>query len=691
MVRGNRRREMTEEERSTLRNQYFKSKKELRIAINVSKRKAWEKLCDDLNRNIWGSAYKIVCKKFKVSPNIPLKIEEKIKEAEKLFPRHEPITWEEIEVRAEEIPKITMEEVVEAFHKLKNKKAPGTDGISSEIAKALFEADPQYCTTLFNNILVEGTFPKIWKIGKLVLLEKGKTDDEGKMTYRPICLLNVLGKVMEHLIKGRLVKELKEKGDLCEAQFGFREGRSTLDAMGAVLKLAEEAKHMRKLCAMTLVDIKNAFNSMPWKGIIRELKKKNISNYLVKILCSYFQDRRLEIEDDVIQELTSGVPQGSVLGTILWNVYYDPVLKTELPPNSSLVAYADDLVIVTSGKTKEEIEQVTNNAMEKIIEWMNNAQLKVAPQKTEVVLLASKRKCREITVRVEDMEIKSKKSAKYLGVMFDENLRMVEHVKYAVEKAERTAGMLAKIMPNLKGPDNSKRKILASVVYSTLLYGASVWGKIIRWQKYITLLQRVQRKVMTRLCRSYRTTSTPALQVLSGSLPIELMIEEKMGLYNLYKRTEDVEERRDGKTELQEELMIKWQQKWDREYAKGQWTKRLIPNINVWISRTHGDLTYELSQFFTGHGHFNTYLFKIKKRTSEKCQYCNSERDDPYHTLYECTRFVRQRYECNQKLGKQLTPEITVEEMVKSKEGWETIEKTIRDIMKIKEKDGRTL
>lgn len=156
---------------------------------------------------------------------------DKMEIAEELFPKDEKETWLRQETVKEEIPQFRMEELVEAFQRLRNKKAPGTDGLSGEVVKMFFETAPNFCLKFFKYLLVSGTFPKIWKTGKLGLLENEGT---GKMSYRPICLLNVMGKVLENLLKRRIL-ELKKKGDLSENQHGFREGRSTIDAIEQVV------------------------------------------------------------------------------------------------------------------------------------------------------------------------------------------------------------------------------------------------------------------------------------------------------------------------------------------------------------------------------------------------------------------------------------------------------------------------
>ncbi|KAI5754009.1 hypothetical protein M8J77_005034 [Diaphorina citri] len=292
----------------------------------------------------------------------------------------------------------------------------------------------------------------------------------------------------------------------------------------------------------------------------------------------------------------------------------------EVQANSKLIAYADDLVVVTWADTKTDLEREMKETIIQIENWMEDHKLKLALQKTEIVMLASKRRCKEISVEIGGMVVTSKMCAKYLGVYFDRDMRMKEHLKKAVEKAGKTANNLARVMPNIDGPDNGKRRMLASVVYSILLYGAPVWGNVTKWHKYVTLLERVQRKVMLRLCRAYRTTSTPALQIITGTLPIELMVKEKVELYTLNK-INDEEEQKIREEELKENLWEIWMEKWENETTRGQWTKRIIKNVKEWVERKHGCVTYEMSQFLTGHGNFGTYLKRMRKVRTERCQY----------------------------------------------------------------------
>uniref|UniRef100_A0A8D8R397 Reverse transcriptase zinc-binding domain-containing protein n=2 Tax=Cacopsylla melanoneura TaxID=428564 RepID=A0A8D8R397_9HEMI len=102
--------------------------------------------------------------------------------------------------------------------------------------------------------------------------------------------------------------------------------------------------------------------------------------------------------------------------------------------------------------------------------------------------------------------------------------------------------------------------------------------------------------------------------------------------------------------------MGKWQCKWNAEYQKGQWTKRLIKDIEPWVKRNHGDLTYRMTQALTGHGCFGTFLKRIRKVSVDTCKYC-PETDTPEHTVFQCVRFDVERRTCCFETDSSLTPD----------------------------------
>ncbi|KAL1454425.1 hypothetical protein WDU94_010684 [Cyamophila willieti] len=192
---------------------------------------------------------------------------------------------------------------------------------------------------------------------------------------------------------------------------------------------------------------------------------------------------------------------------------------------------------------------------------------------------------------------------------------------------------------------------------------------------------------MIKLCRAYRTTSTVALQVLSKSPPIELLVEERAKLYHA--------NRPDGlsvgelKSSLREELMEKWQRKWNAETQKGQWTKRLIKNIEPWVKRKHGDLTYRMTQALTGHGCFGSFLKRIGKESVDNCHYCSGT-DTPDHTMFHCVRFDMERRTCCLETGCNITPDNIVPCMLENQQQWNRIARFLEKVMLQKEADERT-
>lgn len=682
LTRGRASQIITEQEKEQLREAYKQKRKDLTSAIKQAKWRCWKELIDELDNDIWGRAYQIVRQKYKTSFKGAMTDEDIKTEAQKLFPQNRKIIWTSTVVG--DFQPFTAEELKKATQRLKKGKAPGPDGLTNEVIKLIVETQGEHCLKVYNRHINEGTFPKIWKDSKLVLIEKPKKQDGEPTAFRPICLINNLGKLYERLINQRLLEELDQKNIIHDAQYGFRKGRSTIDAMKNITKIAEKINsgpyQRRKFCVLVCLDIKNAFNSVPWRRIVKAVEKRRISPYLVRVIKAYLSNRSLMMGDSEMMDITCGVPQGSVLGPTLWNIFYDEVLRIRVPDGVKMIAYADDLALVVEGISSEEIKEITTIAIKRVTQWMTRQGLSIAQEKTETVMLVGRRKIRSMSFEVAGRRVDTQESVKYLGVVFERNMRMMSHVKHIQKRATKIMTDLSRLMYNINGPRSSKRRLLVSAVMSVLLYATPVWGReAIKYARYKRALQRVQRMALLRMARAYRTVSDQALCVISGVAPVHLLIEERTRVY------EEGQSR-----EIKEETEVKWQEEWDQNEGKGLWTKRLIPEIKDWKNRTHGELTYAITQMLTGHGCFREYLHKFKKAEDSRCPYCG-ETDSAEHTFFVCPKWNYIREGIEAEIGERVNTENVVPHMLESERKWDVMSACWSQLIQRKEEDEREL
>ena len=672
--------------------EYSRAKKQLRDAIKLSKRQKWRDLVEEVNADPWGNAYKIVKRNLGTQTSVgPMNQEQMNTIVDNLFPSHQICEWNCHQPQTSDVPLFSHEELQAAAKTLQNGKAPGPDGIPAEVLKISIRNYPDVFLKMYNGCLVRGIFPEIWKKQRLVLINKGKGDTSLASSYRPLCMLDSAGKLLEKLIKPRLQEAIKAAGDLSDRQHGFRRGRSCIDAIRQVVSralLADQTNHKsRNINVLVTLDVKNAFNSARWPEIISALKTRfKIPDYLMTMMMSYLTDRKLiydTTEGRQIRQITAGVAQGSILGPDLWNAQYNSLLEMEMPDGVELVGYADDVAVLIEARNSNLAQFKLNQTMRRVQTWMSNHGLQLAMAKTEIVMLTKRRIPTMITMAVGEETIATKSAVKYLGILLDRKLSFWPQIKAATTKAERVTAALGRLMRNVGGPSESKRRLLMSTTYNILLYGAEIWAESLKRKMYCKHMTAVQRKGALRVTSAYRTVSEPAILVLAGSPPIHLLAQERRVIYLRGLKTP----RSQAAKEARKETLRIWQQTWEQE-SRGKWTRTLIKNIEPWVNRKHGELNYYLTQFLTGHGCFNEYLKKMGIRQFESCQYCTSVNEDVYHTFFVCPRWAIERTQLRQRLDTpSLAPENIIEIMLSTEKHWNEVSTFSRIVLQTKRRE----
>lgn len=677
--------------------EYKIAKSELKFAITSTKKEKWEELRRDVNKNPWGLGYKTVMKKLCTKQSVPeLSVSTMEHIVNTLFPGDE-VRVDHSEKTTETPPPFTQDDLNAAARTLKSNKAPGPDGIPAEVLKLIAVERPHVLLNMYNACLIEGEFPEVWKRQKLVLISKGKGDPETPSAYRPLCMLDTAGKLLERLIKPRISTAINNAGGLSERQHGFRPGRSTIGAVADVVKSVEIARSInhfsRPVVLLATIDVKNAFNSAKWANMIDALEKRfRTPAYLMKIIRSYLKDRVLIYDTSQGQKtkvITSGAAQGSILGPDLWNVSYDAILDVAMPDDCYLVGYADDIAAVISARDLDAARRKLTQVMIRTKTWLDSHGLSLAAEKTELILLTRKHMPVEVDMRVHSETIKTSKVLKYLGIRIDNKLTYRAQIQHAAEKSSKITSALARLMANIGGPLASRRKLLMDTTQSILLYGSEVWADTLKTEHHRKVLAKVQRTAALRVASAYRTVSEAAVLVISGTIPVDLLARERRELWMHKRRTEIEDAANDSANDARRGFRVRTFQLWQERWAtatKGRWTAKLIPDVEKWCSRPFGEVNYYITQLLSGHGYFRKYLYNIKKAENKECIYGDAPIDDANHTFFECERWKSDRNVLEARVG-HINADNVAQKMLISEENWQLITIFAERILRAKKRD----
>jgi len=309
--------------------------------------------------------------------------------------------------------------------------------------------------------------------------------------------------------------------------------------------LSERIHHAwkeKEVYSAVFMDVAGAFNNVHHERLIDNMKKRRISDFIVAWTESFLSDRTTSLRFNGITseniEMDAGVPQGSPLSPILYMYYNAELLDVPRICGERSVqslGFIDDIAYGVQGQSDEENAQKLQRMLKKAEEWKNRHGAKF--EMTKYILIHFTRNRHRKTdspVTVANITIQPSREARYLGVIFDKNLRFKQHLQYAAKKGTKFAQAISRIAKATWGADfQHLRQLFTAVVAPRMDYAASIWHRPTRYGQQtpppqLSKLVTAQRTAMKAILGCFRTTSTPALEIETGLAPAHLRLQSKI-------------------------------------------------------------------------------------------------------------------------------------------------------------------
>ena len=520
--------------------------------------------------------------------------------------------------------------------------SPGMDGITGRMVKAMWKAIPDHVLTLMASCLRLGYFPEEWKAARVVVLLKSPDKVRSNPgSYRGICLLSVLGKILERVMVRRLLDSID--GRFSSWQFGFQAERCIEDAWMHIKQCVSTSTN--KYVLGVFVDFKGAFDNLEWSAIIQRLQ--DIGCKEMALWRNYFSGRKARATSSagVVEVVVRrGCPQGSVVGPYVWNLMMD-VLLQELGLHCKFSAYADDLLLLVEGQSRAELERRGTALMQIVAEWSRKVGVQVSLDKTVMMLLRGRLSLtRPPNVRCADKGLKYVQQVKYLGLTVGERLNFLPHLKVVRSKMMTAVESMKRILRVKHGLSRRAVRIIHKGVFKQCgLFGAAVWSDIVKTvhgRRSLLSCQRIPLLACLAVCR---TVSTDALQVLAGDMPWDLEARRVTIAYKVKTGLAlDADERiaesetswLRRKAAIEEHLMDEWQSRWD-ESVNGRITYGFIPDVRFISGVPEVSFTMRTCFLLTGHGSLSGFLVGRNLMEDSSCV-CGEQVETAMHMLCTC-------------------------------------------------------
>ena len=366
-------------------------------------------------------------------------------------------------------------EVTDIVTSLNNKQSAGHDEISNFVLKGIISSIAGPLTHIFNRSILSGTFPRQMKIAKVIpLFKKGDALDAGN--YRPISLLSSLSKILERLIFIRTTNFLKTHIIFTNSQFGFRQKHSTIHALlNFVDKVAHSIDDHSHLVGIFL-DFSKAFDTINHTILLKKLSHYGIRGIALEWFRNYLKNRNqyVYLNDHISssKEINCGVPQGSILGPLLFIVYINDFHRSS--DILSFILFADDSNVFFAHKNPLMLVQIINLELQKLTQWIRANKLSLNLQKTKYMIFSNTIETLPSDIIFDDSPLECVSQIKFLGITVDNKLSWKPHILNICKTLSRNIGIINKLKNHF--PSTTLFMLHSSLILPYLNYGILAWG-----------------------------------------------------------------------------------------------------------------------------------------------------------------------------------------------------------------------
>ena len=402
-------------------------------------------------------------------------------------------------------------EVISTTKLLKSNASKGYDDISPYICKKIISTIASPLCSIINQSFNTGVFPDELKIARVVPIHKA--GDKLLVTnYRPISILPFFSKIFEKLMHNRLMKYLDTNDILTNNQYGFRNKSSTHLALLNLTDIITKELENNNFSIGVFIDLSKAFDTINHTILLQKLGRYGIRGTILDWFHSYLNNRTqyVNINDSNSDPLpvTVGVPQGSILGPLLFIIYINDIVNVFALMNT--IMFADDTNLFFSNKDLSILFKTVNNELEKIAKWFKCNRLSLNLDKTSYIIFTTRNKKiidTNLDIKIDGITLELVQKTKFLGVIINSHLNWKDHIQLVQSKISKNIGILYKISSKL--PINILKSLYFTLIQPYYQYCNIVWatGKSLA----LDSLFRTQKKVIRIISKKNRLAHTDPL------------------------------------------------------------------------------------------------------------------------------------------------------------------------------------